>query len=229
MAIAFFDVDHTLVRGSTAFHCARLFRREGLLSGRFVVEMAWAHVQHHLGVLDFDRAYIRGIQPFVGRPAAELGRLMQECFETHVRPNLFRDGIERVRRHHEEGDRVVLISASSHYLLQTFRDFLPVDDVLGFRQNIRDGVMAADFVRPIPYGPNKLPLAEEMARDAGESLADCHFYTDNSADLPLLRAVGHPYAVNPNFRLRREARSRGWPILKFTGTIRDARSTAACH
>lgn len=223
MAIAFFDVDHTLVHGSTAFHCARLFRREGFLSGRFFAAMAWAHLQHHLGILDFERAYTRGIQPFVGRPADDLGRLMHECFESQVRPHLFLEGIEKVREHHEAGDRVVLISASSYYLLQTFREFLPVDDVLGFRQNIRDGVMAADFVRPIPYGPNKLPLAEKVARDAAVPLADCHFYTDNSADLPLLLAVGHPYAVNPNFRLRREARSRGWPILRFRRTSLNTR------
>lgn len=221
MAIAFFDVDHTLVRGSTAFHCARIMRREGLVSRRHMAEIAWAHLRHHFGILDFERAYSRGILPFVGRSVRDLDRMTRECFETNVKPNLFREGIALMQKHHAEGDRVVLISASSQYLLEWFTGILPVDEVLGFRQHIHDGSMVADFDRPIPYGPNKLPLAKRIAERVGVPLSRCHFYSDNSADLPLLRAVGHPFVVNPNLRLWWEARRRRWPILRFKGTIAD--------
>jgi len=73
VGVAFFDVDHTLVRGSTAFHCARVLRREGVISDGLVVRMAWAHVRHHLGLLNFEEVYARGVVPFVGLPAARCG------------------------------------------------------------------------------------------------------------------------------------------------------------
>ncbi len=227
MAIAFFDVDHTLIRGSTAFHCAAVLRREGILSRSLLVRMAWAHVRHRLGTLNFEEVYARGVEPFVGRDAESAMAWLREGFETRVRPHLYREGIALVERHHRAGDRVVLISASSVYLLEMFRDVMPVDEVVGFRQHVRDGRLVADYDRPIPYGPNKKPIARAIADRMGVALTDCAFYTDNSADLPLLRAVGHPAAVNPNWRLWMEARLRGWPILRFRDVL--GRETQAGH
>lgn len=219
MAIAFFDVDHTLVRGSTAFHCAGVLRREGVLSRWLLLRVAWAHLRHRLGILNFEEVYARGVGPFVGLDAEATLAWLREGFETCVRPNLYIEGIALVERHHRAGDRVVLLSASSVYLLEMFKEVLPVSEVVGFRQHIRDGRLVADFDRPIPYGSNKLPIAQEVARRAGIPLAECSFYTDNSADLPLLRAVGRPVAVNPNWRLRLEALLRGWPVMRFREVV----------
>lgn len=215
MAVAFFDVDHTLVRGSTAFHCAGILRREGVLSRSLMMTVVWAHVRHRLGILNFEEAYARGVEPFVGRDATMALAWLREGFETRVRPNLYREGIALVEQHRRAGERIVLISASSVYLLEMFREVLPVDEVVGFRQHVREGRLVGDYDRPVPYGPNKLPIAAAIAARLGASLGECAFYTDNSADLPLLRAVGRPVAVNPNLRLWVEARRRGWPILRF--------------
>lgn len=229
MAIAFFDVDHTLVRGSTAFHCAGVLRREGVLSRPLLIRVAWAHVRHRLGVLNFEEVYARGVEPFVGRDAASTMAWLREGFETRVRPHLYREGLALVERHHRAGDRVVLISASSVYLLEMFREVMPVDEVVGFRQHVRDGRLVADHDRPIPYGPNKLPIARAIAARLGARLEDCSFHTDNSADLPLLRAVGRPVAVNPNWRLWVEARLRGWPVLRFCEVVGEVDALHGRH
>jgi len=218
MKIAFFDVDHTLVHGSTAMHCGRVLFRDGVINRSMMVGLAWAHLRHRLGILDFEEAYSRGIMTFVGTTADDLGSMMRECFDRHVRPNLYQEGINLVRERHDAGERVVLLSASSQYLLELFREVMPVDDIVAFHQHMRNNVLVGDFDRPIPYGPNKLALAREVASRFDTSLEECSFYTDNSADAPLLRAVGRPHAVNPNLRLYLEARLRRWPILKFRET-----------
>lgn len=217
--IAFFDVDHTLVRGSTAFLCAPILRREGVLTGGDMVRIAWSHLRHHLGVLDYERVYAMGVRPFVGT-SFERGRvLLDEAFRDHVRPNVHVDGLEAMRAHRAAGEAVVLLSASSVYLLERFADLVPLDGILAFRQHVRDGRFVDDWDRPIPYGAHKLTLARAWAEARGVPLSACAFYSDSTSDRPLLSAVGRPFAVNPDPRLRRAARRQGWPVLSWRRTL----------
>jgi HAD superfamily hydrolase (TIGR01490 family) len=219
MGIAFFDVDHTLVRGSTAFHCARVLWRDGVLTPSLIARAAWSLAQHRLGVLDFENAYAWGVVPFVGCPLDHLDDVLRECWDRYVLPNVYLDGLARIEQHHRMGDRVVLLSASSWYLLQRFREVAPVDDVVAFRQRAVDGRLVRDWDRPICYGPNKRVLAERYADRRGVSLDACSFYSDSASDLPLLRAVGQAVVVNPDPRLRTEAWLRGWPVLRFRRVV----------
>lgn len=213
--IAFFDVDHTVVRGSTAFHCAAILLREGVLRRADLLRIGWYHLRHHLGVMDAEAVYREGVRPFVGMDFAKGQALLDECFRDHVRPRVFREALEAMARHRAEGTRVVLLSASSAWLLERFRDFAPVDDVIAFRQRVVDGAWVNDWDRPIPYGRNKRVLALAYADARGVDLRDCAFYSDGISDRPLLEAVGHPVAVNPDPRLRWVAWRRGWPVVRW--------------
>ena len=82
-----------------------------------------------------------------------------------------------------------------------------------------DGRFVDDWDRPIPYGENKRVLAEACAARVGAVLRDCTFYSDGISDRPLLEAVGHPVAVNPDPRLRRIARHHGWPVVRWRATL----------
>jgi HAD superfamily hydrolase (TIGR01490 family) len=219
MPVTFFDVDHTLVKGSTAFHCAPVLRREKVLNNRLMIRIAWAHLRHHLGLLDFEKVYAEGVLPFVGMAIEDAEPVLRECWEKHVRPRLYREALDTIVTRREAGDRVVLLSASTWYLLRMFSEAMPIDDVIAFRQHVRDGILINDYDRPVCYGPNKLILARTWCKNHGESLDNATFYTDSSSDLALLRVVGNPRPVNPDPRLRWEARCQGWPVLRFRETI----------
>ncbi len=219
--IAFFDVDHTLVRGSTAFLCASILRREGVLTGGDMIRIAWSHLRHHLGILDFERVYAMGVQPFVGTSFEDGRALLDEAFRDHVRPNVHVDGLEAMRAHRAAGEAVVLLSASSVYLLERFAELVPLDGILAFRQHMHHGRFVEDWDRPIPYGANKLTLARQWADRHGVPLSACAFYSDSTSDQPLLSAVGRPFAVNPDPRLLRAARRLGWPVLRWRRTLAD--------
>jgi len=207
--IAFFDVDHTLVRGSTAFLCAPILRREGILTRSDLVRIAWAHLRHHLGVLDAERVYAMGVRPFVGMSFDRGRGLLDEAFSVHVRPRVHVEGLRAMRDHRAAGEAVVLLSASSVYLLEHLADLVPLDGILAFRQQVRDGRFIDDWDRPIPYGEHKATLARRWAERHRIPLSACAFYSDSISDAPLLSAVGRPFAVNPDPRLRRMARRRG--------------------
>ncbi len=217
--VAFFDVDHTLVSGSTAVLCAGILRRERILTRADMLRVAFALLRHRLGVMDAERAYAMGVKPFVGMPFERGNALLQECWREHVRPRIHLDGLRHMQVHRRAGEGVVLLSASSRWLLESFREVAPLDDILAFRQRVRDGRFVDEWDRPVPYGANKRTLAERYAAGKGVDLADCTFYSDSSSDRPLLEAVGHPVAVNPDPWLRRVARRRGWTVETWTRTL----------
>jgi HAD superfamily hydrolase (TIGR01490 family) len=219
MSIAFFDVDHTLIAGSSALLCAPVVRREGVGSRLMMASVVWAHLKHHLGLLDYEEVYARAVVPFAGMSLERLDRVLRECWVERVRPRVYREGVARMRRHKESGERVVLLSASSAWLLDLFREDLPVDEVLAFRQKTDGRCLINDFERPICYGPNKVLRARAYADALGIPLAECAFYSDSHSDLPMLAAVGRPFCVNPDPRLRLEAWWRGWPVLRFRETL----------
>jgi len=219
MAAAFFDVDGTVVRGTTGLLALETFRRAGYVSYMNTVQAFAYHVLHRAGMLHARETYRKAIAPFVGRPVAEVEVHTENLYREVVRHVIFQRAVEMAQAHHRRGERVVLLSASARFLLERFRDVMPVDDIIAFEQRTEDGHFVDDFVEPVPYGPSKRDLALEWLAAHGESPAQATAYADSVSDLPLLEAVGLPRPVNPDLRLRRIAERRGWPVLRFFRTV----------
>ncbi len=222
MGTAFFDVDGTLLRGATGLLALETFRRAGYVTYFSTVQALGYHVLHKAGMLDARETYKKAIAPFVGRPLEEVEVHTENLYREAVRPAIYQRAVEIAEEHHRRGDRVVLLSASSKFLLDRFRDALPVDDVIAFEQKVEDGRFVSDFVEPVPYGPNKRTLALRWLDEHGERREDATAYADSISDLPLLEAVGVPKPTNPDLRLRRVAEERGWPVLRFYRTVGGA-------
>jgi phosphoserine phosphatase len=87
---------------------------------------------------------------------------------------------------------------------------------IGTRSEVVDGMYNGALAGPFCYGPGKVTAMEEIARWDGLDLAQCYAYSDSASDLPMLQAVGHPVAVNPDKKLARHARAHGWPMVNFS-------------
>lgn len=118
--------------------------------------------------------------------------------------------------HRNQGHRVVIVSAATPYVVRHVARDLDLDDeYLATRLEVVDGKFTGRVVEPACYGQGKVILTRQYAADHNLDLGQSYFYSDSSSDLPLLEAVGHPVAVNPNRRLGRIAAGRGWPVMKF--------------
>lgn len=215
MRTAFFDVDGTLVRGATGMLALDVFRRAGYITHLNTMEAVIYHLLHRVGLMNAEDTYRKAIQPFVGHRVDEVARHVAECYRGRIRPAIYQRAVELAQEHHARGERVVLLSASSALLLEHFRDALPVDHILAFTQQSEAGRFIDAYERPVPYGRNKLLLAEHFLADHGGSLRESTYYADSITDLHLLEVVGSPKPVNPDLRLQRAAEKRGWPILRF--------------
>jgi HAD superfamily hydrolase (TIGR01490 family) len=210
--VAIFDLDRTLIPGSSLVPFARQLVRRGLLPRRRLAG-ALARNAHFVrrgataataeGLLADALAAVAGI------PVAELRGAVFDAAEEIARS--LRPGVHQlVRRHAASGDLCVLLSASPHELVQEVARRADLDIGIGTRVEVRDRVLTGRIDGPFCHGDGKLArLRDELAVDLARATA----YSDAATDLPLLRACAFPVAVRPDHTLEAIARLEGWPIV----------------
>lgn len=213
---AIFDVDNTLVAGMSGGMLVRYAFERKILS-----PLARARTLVNLGryrwlKLPEERIVELGVLVWSGLREERLRELAAECFEAVVRPKLFAEGVERVRRHRERGETVMLASGSPHFLIEAIARHLGAESAVGTRPRYEGGVSRRAVERPICYREGKLALVEARLAELGIPLSECVAYTDHEIDLPLLERVGERVAVNPSPALREYALREGWRIEEWT-------------
>ena len=130
-----------------------------------------------------------------------------------ILPHVHQEAVRRIRRHRRRGDRVVLLTGALDFLVKPLEHL--ADELIAARLIERRGAFTGELAEPPLSADGRASLTARLAAEHGVELADCHAYGDSVSDLPMLEAVGHAYAVNADFRLAREARRRGWPLLEW--------------
>lgn len=218
-AAAFFDLDRTLLRRSSALALAGSFRERGLISRRLLLQAAaWqllfvARGASHEAVR---RGAEDGLRILAGYRPEELREIVAEAMEPVLRPLVYAEPLHLVERHRELGERVYIVSATLQEIVEAIADDLGFDGALGTICEVRDGRYTGRALRAL-HAEGKAESLRELAEREGLDLSACTAYSDSHTDLPFLEAVGHPVAVNPDRELRRVARDRGWPMLEFSG------------
>ena len=225
-AAAFFDVDGTIVRASIALYYV-YFATRGFSPLRRVAWLARSlHKILYYPVLDrlsrgrFNQVFYRNYR---GMDAGRLRALSRELFESVVRPRIYPGAVARLLEHGAAGERPVLVTGSIDFVVAPLAAFLGVGDTLAVALEERDGRFTGELTTPPISEDEKARVVQAFAAERGIDLAQSHAYGDSSADLPMLRCVGHPAAVNPDRKLRRIAESEGWPIESWSLPERGTR------
>jgi len=213
---AFFDVDFTLISESSMRLYVKYMIPRGEFSRWDLVRGSYYTARYKLGLLDFENMADRATERYAGQPERHMIDLCRQWFEEMVVHYIYPEARELIERHRGQGDALCLLSAATHYLLEPMARHLHIPRYYGNRLEVKDGLFTGRMMRPLCYGAGKLHYAELLARELGVSLKDCAYYSDSITDLPVLAAFGQPVAVNPDRLLARQAKSRGWPILRFS-------------
>ncbi len=217
-AAAFFDLDRTLLRRSSALALAGSFRDRGLISRRQLLRAAaWqllfvARGASHEAVR---RGAEDGLRVLEGYTPGELRQLVAEAMEPVLRPLVYAEPLRLVEQHRRRGERVYVVSATLQEIVEAIAEELDFDGALGTTCEVRDGRYTGRPLRAL-HAAAKGEVLREFASREGLDLAECTAYSDSHTDLPFLEAVGHPVVVNPDRELRRVAIRRGWPVLEFS-------------
>jgi HAD superfamily hydrolase (TIGR01490 family) len=211
--IAFFDLDHTLLDGANGNLVVIYMVKKRLLGLEAIWKALKFTILYRLNRLPKEEVYRWTFQECGKYPIDELIRMLDEAYEMCVMPRLFREGAESVADHKSRGHHTVIATAAGEYMSEKVRVQLGADGKIAARAPVRNGYLTDELERPLPYGEGKEALARAYAAGMGVDLADCFFYSDSVADLPLLLAVGNPVAVNPQKGLKKTAGEKGWPVL----------------
>jgi HAD superfamily hydrolase (TIGR01490 family) len=214
---AFFDLDKTLMAGSSAYQFGRASYRAGMLSRRQLARGAWDNVKFRLrGSTDEATDALRDqiFDSIKDTRVVDLQRLAPRVL-AGVLPRIYPQMLEVAYRHQDEGRRVYIVTAASHELAEMLAHVLAFDGGIGARSEIVDGRYTGRPDGPFTYREGKADAIRGLAESEGISLPDSYAYSDSESDVPMLRAVGHPVAVNPDAALAKIAREEGWEVMRF--------------
>ena len=227
---AFFDLDKTLMQGSSAFQFARAAYRNGLLSRRRLVADAWANTRFRLrGATDEVSLALRTriATGLTGRRVLDLQRLGPDVL-AGVLPRVYPRMLAVAHAHQDAGRPAYITTAASRELAEILAGVLSFDGAIGSElSEVIDGVYTGRVSGLFAYHVGKADAIRELAEREGIDLAASYAYTDSVSDLPMLEAVGHPVAVNPDRALARIARERGWEVMRLDRLGRRLRTGAA--
>jgi HAD superfamily hydrolase (TIGR01490 family) len=214
-AAAFFDLDKTLMAGSSGIFFARAAYESGMISRRRLARDAYENLRFRLRGSTDDRAdevRKRVGEMISGVPVRDLQRLSPRVL-AGVLPRLYPQMLERAYAHQDAGRLVYIVTAASQEMADLLAHVLAFDGGLGSRSEIVDGRYTGRAAGPFNYREGKVLSMRELAASESIDLASSYAYSDSESDLPMLRAVGHAVVVNPDADLRRIALEEGWEIL----------------
>jgi HAD superfamily hydrolase (TIGR01490 family) len=215
---AFFDVDNTLVRGSTSILFGKVAFAGGALRRRDIWRFAYEQVMFvRRGEKNSTMAGFkdRALSITKGHSITELRDLMPKVYREEIKPRLWPGTVRAVKEHLALGHEVWLITAAPQELAQLIADDIGATGALGTIVGHKDGVLTGELVGDPLHGQAKRKAARKLAKERHISLKRSFAYSDSVNDLPLLTLVGNPVVVNPDKPLKRYAEAAGWEILKF--------------
>ncbi len=214
---AFFDLDKTLMAGSSGIFFARAAYESGMISRSRLVRDVYENVRFRLLGSTDDRAdVVRGrvAEMIAGVRVRDLERLSPRVL-SGVLPRLYPEMLERAYAHQDDGVPVYILTAASQEMADLLARVLYFDGGLGTRSEIVDGRYTGRPAGPFNYREGKVLAMREVAEREEISLECSYAYSDSESDLPMLRAVAHAVVVNPDAVLRRIAREEGWEVIEL--------------
>ncbi len=220
MNLALFDLDHTLIPFDSGMAWTRFLVERGVLPAQAEAQYLDFCHQYVAGTLDIHAMHRANVAPLLRHSRAQLSAWALE-FEARVAPRIPTDMQALVRKHLDAGDLCAIVTATTRFIAEPFGRLFRIDDVLATEAATESGRPEAALTGEIAgdpcYREHKLTHVNAWLSLRQMRLVDFErswFYSDSASDLPLLKAVSDPVAVQPDERLLACARAAGWPVLQ---------------
>jgi HAD superfamily hydrolase (TIGR01490 family) len=217
--VAFFDVDNTLIRGSTLYFLGKGMYKRGYFTKADISRFVLANLRFRLTGKE-KKEEIKRFQDaatdFIGgHNVLEIHSIGQEIYDEYVSPACWQGTINIAQKHLSAGEEVWLVTAAPEDMAVLIAKNLGFTGALGSKAEIHDGKYTGQMLGNLLHGKEKAVAIAALAKEKGFDLAECYAYSDSHNDFPLLEAVGHPSAINPDAILSLRALAEGWPIHDF--------------
>jgi len=217
--VAFFDVDNTITRGSTLYFLGKGMYNRGFFTKRDIGAWVLANIRFRMTGTEKSEVISRfqkAATDFIGgHDVKEIRIIGEQIYSEFVSPSIWQGTIELAKEHLSSGDEVWLVTASPEDFANLIAERLGFTGAIGTKAEIEDGKYTGNLNGKLLHGKEKAIAITELTKARGINLHDCFAYSDSHNDLPLLSAVGHPRAINPDAKLRIIAFAQSWPVHDF--------------
>jgi HAD superfamily hydrolase (TIGR01490 family) len=218
-AAAFFDVDNTLIRGSTLYFLGRGMYQRGFFTKKDISRFVLANLRFRLTGQEKPEViarYQQAATDFIGgHSVTQIEAIGQEIYDEYVSPHLWQETIEIAHTHLAAGEEVWLVTAAPEDMAHLIANRLGFTGAIGSKAEIKGDTYTGKLLGNLLHGKEKAIGITTLAAERNFDLSKCFAYSDSHNDLPLLEAVGNPRVINPDAILRILALRDGWPIHDF--------------
>ncbi|MDO6680786.1 MULTISPECIES: HAD family phosphatase [unclassified Oceanobacter] len=216
MALAIFDLDHTLLSDDSD-HAWGQYLADRELVDPAVHQHRNDHFyeQYKAGTLDI-HAYLRfALQPLLDYPLQHMLAERERFLAERIEPLISQKSRDLIQKHRDQGDHLLIITATNGFITYPIAERLGIADIIAPHPEVIDGQYTGEIVGVPSFQDGKVTRLNAWLEEHQQSMDGAWFYSDSRNDLPLLRLVDHPVAVNPDSTLEAEARQYGWPIISL--------------
>jgi HAD superfamily hydrolase (TIGR01490 family) len=222
MQAAFFDLDKTVIARSSTLAFGRPLMKEGMISKALIVKALYAQLVYHLVGADeakMEKMRIALLELTKGWEKDKIQALARETIADVIDPVIYQEALQLIAEHRAAGRRVYIVSSSGEEIVKPLAEYLGVPHYIASRARVDAEGRYTGELEFYCQGENKAIAMREQAARYGIDLAESYAYSDSITDVPMLAAVGHPHAVNPDRDLRAIAVERGWQVLQFVRPV----------
>ena len=219
MNLALFDLDNTILAGDSDYNWSRFLIQEGYLDGAIHAEKNEKfYADYKAGTLDIYAFVEFQFKPLARNPRSILNQLLKKYVEEVIKPMITEKAYALVRKHREEGDLLIVITATNSFITKPIAALFGIENLIGTDPEEKEGEFTGKVSGLPSFKEGKVTRLEAWLKNKNLLLADfkkSYFYSDSHNDLPLMQKVTHPVAVDSDDILTEYANAKGWPQISF--------------
>ncbi len=219
MNLALFDLDNTILAGDSDYNWSRFLIQEGYLDGAIHAEKNEKfYADYKAGTLDIYAFVEFQFKPLARNPRTVLNQLLKKYVEEVIKPMITEKARVLVKRHQEEGDLIIVITATNSFITKPIAELFGIENLIGTDPEEKEGEFTGKVSGLPSFKEGKVTRLEAWLKGKNLSLASfekSYFYSDSHNDLPLMQKVTHPVAVDSDDVLSEYAKSKGWPQISL--------------
>ena len=219
MNLALFDLDNTILAGDSDYNWSRFLIQEGYLDGAIHAEKNEKfYADYKAGTLDIFAFVEFQFKPLARNPRTVLNQLLKKYVEEVIKPMITEKARALVKRHQEEGDLIIVITATNSFITKPIAELFGIVNLIGTDPEEKEGEFTGKVSGLPSFKEGKVTRLEAWLKGKNLSLASfekSYFYSDSHNDLPLMQKVTHPVAVDSDDVLSEYAKSKGWPQISL--------------
>lgn len=216
MALALFDLDNTLLTGDSDYLWGCFLAERGLVDKHIYEEANLRFYEDYKqGTLDIHEFLSFALTPLAENNLSDLRAMHEEFMEEHIKPVMNQAGINKIEEHRTKGDHLVIITATNSFVTGPIAKAFGIDDLIATEPEMKNGQYTGKINGVPCFQDGKITKLSHWLENTGMNLDGSYFYSDSHNDLPLLKQVTYPVAVDPDEKLKQLATEKKWPILSF--------------